>query len=113
MQINRQARALFLTIILLSLLLAACSGQPANQITEPGELVSTTEAFAPPPPVTTLPAADTAEVAVLSPTISPEAAPTESAPLFDSIPTGVTDNGFPYLGSAEAPVTLIDYSDFL
>jgi hypothetical protein len=37
----------------------------------------------------------------------------EDAPLFDGITHGYTDDGFPFLGDAAAPVTLIDYSDFL
>lgn len=109
MQINRPARPLFLTVILLSLILPACAGQPAIQVTDPVEVASATEAGAPPPPTATaLPEAD-----VLPPTTPPETTPTESAPLFDGISVGVTNDGFPYLGSADAPVTLIDYSDFL
>jgi hypothetical protein len=33
--------------------------------------------------------------------------------LFNGIPHGLLEEGFPYLGSPEASVTLIDYSDFL
>jgi len=37
----------------------------------------------------------------------------EDVPLFDGISHGYTADGFPFLGDANAPVTLIDYSDFL
>ena len=44
----------------------------------------------------------------------PSALPTAAAvALFKDIAVGVTDDGFPVLGEADAPVTLIDYSDFL
>ncbi len=36
-----------------------------------------------------------------------------SLPPFKGIPQGRTTDGFPFLGAADAPVTLIDYSDFL
>ena len=32
---------------------------------------------------------------------------------YKDIEQGLTPDGFPYLGHANAPVTLIDYSDFL
>jgi hypothetical protein len=38
---------------------------------------------------------------------------TEAVLLFDGIPQGQTPEGFPFLGSPDAPVTLVDYSDFL
>lgn len=33
--------------------------------------------------------------------------------LFKGIPHGTTEDGFPYLGEADAELTLVDYSDFL
>ena len=43
-------------------------------------------------------------------TVEPATAP---LPPFNGIPQGRTPEGFPTLGEANAPVTLIDYSDFL
>ncbi|HLA06792.1 MAG TPA: hypothetical protein VJ022_05065 [Anaerolineales bacterium] len=37
----------------------------------------------------------------------------ESGNFYNGIPHGYSEDGFPSLGSSEAPVTLIDYSDFL
>jgi len=34
-------------------------------------------------------------------------------PPFNGIPQGRTPDGFPLLGSPDAAVTLVDYSDFL
>jgi protein-disulfide isomerase len=36
----------------------------------------------------------------------------EAAPLRDDVETGITDEGYPYRGSADAPVTLVEYSDY-
>jgi hypothetical protein len=33
--------------------------------------------------------------------------------VYKGIEQGVTAEGFPYLGRADAPITLTDYSDFL
>ena len=39
--------------------------------------------------------------------------PTRIALVYKGIEQGVTAEGFPYLGRADAPITLTDYSDFL
>ncbi|HXI17635.1 MAG TPA: Rcas_1661 family thioredoxin-like (seleno)lipoprotein [Chloroflexota bacterium] len=44
-------------------------------------------------------------------TVIPTATP--SYALYKGIPTGLTADGFPFLGAPNAPVTLIDYSDFV
>ena len=41
------------------------------------------------------------------------AQPTRIGVTFKGIEQGLTADGFPYLGKADAPITLTDYSDFL
>ena len=101
--------------ILLPLILSACVGQaPVVQTSTPilqsatsDVLIQATstvfETQATEAPVSTIPA----------PIGQPEITPTAAARLFNGIEQGFTETGFPYLGSSEAPVTLIDYSDFL
>jgi hypothetical protein len=36
-----------------------------------------------------------------------------AASQYQGLPQGVTPDGFPFLGKPDAPITLIDYSDFL
>ena len=36
----------------------------------------------------------------------------EAQPLRDDIETGLTEEGYPYRGSADAPVTIVEYSDY-
>jgi hypothetical protein len=43
--------------------------------------------------------------ATLQPTIQPTAAP-------EGIPSGFTEDGLPYLGDPNAPVTLYEHSEF-
>jgi len=101
-------------LVLLSLILVACAGQPDSQVTEQFAPTSTIDVVTPhSPTATALPAVDAPVPTGVSPTNTPEVAIAESTPSYDGIPVGVTDDGFPYLGSADAPVTLIDYSDFL
>ena len=38
---------------------------------------------------------------------------TKFSSTYDGITQGVTEGGFPFLGNPNAPVTIIDYSDFL
>ncbi len=104
-----------LSLASLALLLAACF---------PSALPPATLTLAPPPQATAAIAATIAAPAVTAapadPTISPvpptaEAAPTatEAAVLYDGLAQGQTAGGFPALGDPNAPVALIDYSDFL
>lgn len=46
-------------------------------------------------------------------TVVAEAAPTDAVALYDGLTHGITADGFPYLGDPNAPLTMIDYSDFL
>jgi protein-disulfide isomerase len=105
-------------VLLALVLLAACGGQPTPASPAP-------TAAAPP---TRAPASATA-VATIAPTSStssgqgaataqaPTAAPTASAAQPEnataSIPDGLTPEGYHILGRADAPVTLVMYSDFL
>ena len=129
---------LSLTIGIVALLLTACGGEgTAPQVTaRPAELDSATEgAGAPRAPAnaaqpTLLPGAQTVAPLPASRASPRPATPTPSAArtatpvgvpqadaqpvaLFDGIPHGLTADGFPFLGAADAPVTLTDYSDFL
>ena len=46
-------------------------------------------------------------------TSAPLPTATDAVALFNGIPHGITAEGFPYLGNPDAPITMIDYSDFL
>ena len=43
---------------------------------------------------------------------SKSAEPVELAPLRDDVETGTTEEGFPYRGPVDAPVTVVEYSDY-
>jgi hypothetical protein len=45
--------------------------------------------------------------------VNATAEPTGIPVTFKGIEQGFTADGFPYLGKADAPITLTDYSDFL
>ncbi len=49
----------------------------------------------------------------ISAELQPMPTATAAVALFNGIPHGITAEGFPYLGNPDAPVTMIDYSDFL
>lgn len=49
----------------------------------------------------------------LAQAVSATAAPTRIPVTYKGIVQGLTADGFPYLGKADAPITLTDYSDFL
>jgi protein-disulfide isomerase len=132
-------RNLPITGLLLAALLAlaACGGQPAPEAQQPPV---TQAAQATLPPATALPPtaapqpataqattaqaptapqpataqATTAQAPIDAPTEAPTAA--QAAPLTQTekgLPVGQTSEGYWYIGSAEAPVTLSMYSDFL
>ena len=105
-----------MVVVLCVILLSACSPQKTNL----AETIS--ENRIPLPvlnPTISVPATALTEETTASATIEPEpissALPgeTETILLFDGIPQGQTIDGFPSLGSPDAPVTLVDYSDFL
>jgi hypothetical protein len=106
-------------VILLALLLTACAVQPAA--TSPPEAELPQPAVRTSEPTSSPAAAGPTETVILenNPTRGTEPAatatdtPTEAQPLFDGLPIGQTEDGFYFLGQPEAPVTLIDYSDFL
>jgi hypothetical protein len=64
---------------------------------------------APPSPEPSIVAAPATAAA----TEPPPAFGTLLATQYEGIPQGVTPDGFPFLGQPDAPLTLIDYSDFL
>lgn len=81
--------------------LAACATptQPVSTSNEPAAVVET------------LPTATTAPTETLAAVV--EAVPTDAVALYDGLTHGLTAEGFPYLGDPNAPLTMIDYSDFL
>ncbi|MDE2994245.1 MAG: hypothetical protein OXU67_10220 [Chloroflexota bacterium] len=84
-------RVLWLPLLVLPLiLLAACNG--TETLTTP----------TPPPPPTALPPPPT----VAAPSEAPAGTP------YNGVAQGLTAEGFPFLGAANAPVTLTEYSDF-
>lgn len=117
---------LLYTGLVLTLLAGCGGGQPAAQA--PASPTATTEpptaTTEPPTPTsepptataTTAPPTPTATTAPPTPTATtapPTPTATAAASLHRGIPQGVTADGVPLLGSADAPVLLIDYSDFL
>jgi outer membrane biosynthesis protein TonB len=117
-------------VLLLALILVACAPQTAEleaAVTAPvmtAEVAVTSDALPPPEvatetidrPSTEVPAVATASLA--EPAVAPEATATATTP--DESPGeespvvyGRTDEGAYFHGAADAPVTLIDYSDFL
>ena len=84
-----------LPLVAALLLLAACD--EADTQPEPAAPTTAVTAPAPPPPAPT--AASPSEAQAGTP--------------YNGVAQGLTPEGFPFLGAANAPVTLTDYSDFL
>ena len=84
-----------LPLLMALLLLAACD--EAETQPEPAAPTTAVTAPAPPPPAPT--AASPSEAQAGTP--------------YNGVAQGLTPEGFPFLGAANAPVTLTDYSDFL
>jgi hypothetical protein len=109
-----RSRRWLLTLLVAALAVASCGGTadvaPTTAAT-PAQSQPNTQ-----PPATVTPAvtdsASTEVIVTAPPLVATETAAEEPA-LFEGIPTGYTVEGFPYLGSPDAPVTLVDYSDFL
>ena len=92
-------RVLWLPLLVLPLfLLAACNGTE----TQPLPSAPTTADTAPATQPTAAAPAPTAAVASEAPAGTP----------YNGVPQGLTADGFPFLGAANAPVTLTDHSDF-
>jgi hypothetical protein len=106
-------RFTLILVLGLAVILAACASPASSEIgpTEPPPQVQPT---LPPAPTATLAPTLPAEPLPTAPlpTDTPPPA-TEAVALFNGIQQGYTADGFPYLGDPAAPVTLIDYSDFL
>jgi hypothetical protein len=107
---------LILLIVGLLLTITACGvAAPADQppVATSAGASSVTAAPATPAPVP-LPATPVTQEAVAA---STGAAPTEAASIAESVDwltvEGKTADNLPYRGNPDAPVTLIDYSDFL
>lgn len=103
-----------LSCIVLIPLLTACAdaATPQLEATRAAPPDPTVALPTPTPPVQASPVPATADSAA----DTSQPAPTEAAPDaadYNGIPQGVTDEGFYRLGDPDAPLTLIDYSDFL
>jgi protein-disulfide isomerase len=121
----RYSRALI--TLALALVLAACGGgapaattAPSTPSAAPSQTPNATATAAP----TDAPIATDTPAPTKAPVVT-DAPPTPTDAVADSpawtlartqylgLPQGVTPDGFPFLGQPDAPVTLIDYSDFL
>lgn len=92
--------------------LVGCAAQPASQATLAPEPTSAATA---PPVATSAPTAPPAALTPTQPTVSAATAepPVASAPpAQEAIQMGRTPEGYQYLGSPDAPVTISFYSDF-
>ena len=108
--------------LVLVLGLVACQGQSVvapTAVENVQEVVSTISAVPDPTetrlplPVADTPTAVSESVPTISATPLEDGSKIEAEKDFDGISQGLTADGFPYLGDPDAPVTLIDYSDFL
>lgn len=117
---------LYPLVVLLTLLLAACAVQPpadqppaagqgSAELPQPAVRTPTAESSptALPPAASATPAEAAATASTATTAETPADSPAEGQQLYDGIPFGQTEAGFPFLGQPDAPVTLIDYSDFL
>jgi len=100
--------------------LAACGQAPTSTIAPlaPGVSATVTATQQEPTPSAPPTVVARATVTFTSPTSTPPAVnatiePPRVALAYKGIEQGLTADGFPYLGRADAPITLTDYSDFL
>ena len=122
------ARLKLHSLLLLSLLLAACGSPPEPQAASgpssptaggtprpsaTGAVTAAAPTGAPTgaPTLIPVPAAEATPIVVSVPP-PPDAAPA-AGPQYKGIPVSRTQDGFYALGAPEAPVTITDYSDFL
>ena len=119
MKFHRRINRVGIFLNLLALILVSCSGKAAGIPTpvielQPTITVTSTERDILPTEVRTNPDGIQApEGTQPEPTKLPDEMTVESGNFYNGIPHGYSEDGFPSLGSSEAPVTLIDYSDFL
>lgn len=113
-------KRIVLQAIASALIFAACGGRVAPTMQPATPLAAPSPTATVRPPATDLPSAiPTAAPATTSQPTSTASAPAATAPptrialTFKGIEQGLTADGFPYLGKADAPITLTDYSDFL
>jgi hypothetical protein len=99
----------YLWAVLLINLLAACGGQPIPSAPVATAVQPTHTPIAP----TAAPAAPTAAVTQATAAAPTAAAAQPESPGAGAIPEGLTPEGYHVLGRADAPVTLVMYSDFL
>jgi hypothetical protein len=106
-------RLLVPALVALAALLAGCGQGASTPAQSRATRAPATEALpAATAPLTTAPtAAATATIAAAAPTAA-EPAPAAAGP-FAGLAQGVTPEGYHTLGSPDAPVTLVMYSDFL
>ena len=97
-----------LSFIVFILFLTACAGAATRAAPSSSPTVGGATRT---PSTQTSPAPATAESTADAAQPTTDVAPTPAE--YNGIPQGVTDEGFYRLGDAAAPVTLIDYSDFL
>ena len=107
----------YVPLIFLVVVLAACSGQePESTVlvvaASPTAFIEPGTATPTPTPAVVDPVG-TVETSARASTETPEPTEEPAQLLFNGIAHGLTDAGFPYLGDPDAPVTVIDYSDFL
>jgi hypothetical protein len=126
---NRRTNIGICSTVLLLLALSSCQAPPAAQaptaVPSPQPSAITKPTIKPTTEANTEANTEATAVPQQQPTGVPEATPvppTElpvveaaaaQAALYQGIPHGYTAEGFPYLGDANAAVTLTDYSDFL
>lgn len=117
----------FLVVLLATaFLMTACGGTVANSVPTVTPLPTDAPAPSPtpiptvtlPPPTATAPAATVPAAAEPVATEAPTAAPTDTVALPTPTPDwllveGRSADGLPTLGNPDAPITVLDYSDFL
>lgn len=102
----------FVGIVAVVLLLAACSTDPTGPTQPAHDFPEVTLGNQLEPDCV---AAGTCTEADEEPSRTPETAPAPSEPsgTYDGLAVGFTDEGYPYLGDPDAPVSLVEFSDYL